>query len=212
MALACHSRMRSEGLEDPACQRTPTALESRNDKRSDPDGGYAAGLVPMGPNPWKVSPSGRSPEGSSCVRTLVPDRSGIAALAAHRTSVESHAAAAASGGSQPGFDPAADRRGRDAVAIVQGRQRAGIEERVGQARSGGTSGGRPAQQQRRATASPRPPITVWFSATTTSRPPRAGLPQDRLHVERLDGRHVQHGDVDPVVREQLRPPPAPAWS
>ncbi len=78
---------------------------------------------------------------------------------------------------------------------MQRRQRAGVEERVGQAdlpelrRT-------PSRISTPATASPRPPITVWFSAMTTRRPARAPSARIVAVVERLDRRHVEHGRVD----------------
>ena len=49
----------------------------------------------------------------------------------------------------------------------------------------------------------RPPTTTWFSAVTTWSTPPAKFGH-RLGVERLDRRHVQHGDGDAALRQRVR--------
>src|SRR5829696_8487468 len=88
--------------------------------------------------------------------------------------------------------------GRDTVAVVQRRQRAGIEERVRQGYLA-EAGGRHAGAEQRAgdglpeTADHRVVLGHYDDATAPAR-----LSEYRCLVERLDRRDVQHGDVDAV--------------
>ena len=96
--------------------------------------------------------------------------------------------------------------------VVQGRQRAGIEEGVRQRDLAELRRARPAQQHGRGNrlAQAADDRVVFRHDHQTA--VAAGLPQDRLDVQRLDGRHVQHGQRSPGRPPAASPSPAPAWS
>ena len=161
--LVGRARRRSAGLGqgvDQGCSRTskPRTSKPRATRF------FAIGK-PIEPRPMKATGHRRS-AGNAC-----SDRNAMSALCV--------APSASPAGAMLALHPALDALGHggggDAVAVVQGRQRAGVEELVGQ-------GDLPEGRARRrsaaaapATASPSPPMTEWFSATTTSRPLLAGM-------------------------------------
>ena len=104
---------------------------------------------------------------------------------------------------QPALDAATSRRPRcrSGRAASAARRRPGTRPA---ARSGGSRRVTPERSSRPATASPSPPMTCGSRRPRPCRPVRPRLAQDRRLVERLDGRHVQHRDIDVVGLQQLR--------
>ena len=94
------------------------------------------------------------------------------------------------------------RVGRDAVALMQRRKRAGVKELVGQADLPERRRHAGAQQQARHRLAEAADDGVVLGHD--HHPARARrLPEDRRLIQRLDGRHVQHADIDAVGFQRL---------
>src|SRR5215213_345370 len=91
---------------------------------------------------------------------------------------------------------------RDAVALVQGRECAGVEELVGQANLPEPRRHARAQQQARdGFAEAADDGVVLGHNHHASRARR--LSEDRRLIQRLDGGHMQHADIDAISLERL---------